>query len=469
MNNHNKPFCWPAKPAVLLVLLGALSVSLGWGIRGTFGGGLGAMVPGAFAGLCVAYAAGRARDEMEVLRLAAVGAMAMSFGGSMTYGQTLGLTQNPNVRELHYWWGILGVAVKGGVWIGIVGALLGIWLNRERYRTVEVGALILVMVVVGMVGVQLLNRPMDPPEALPRVYFSNFHHPLDPNDPPRTECWGGLWMGLLALLIYTRLVKKDTAAFGLGLFGIAGGALGFSIGQMFQAAGSKYTPFGATLQPWIDWWKVMEMSFGFIAGAFLVAGALWSCRAGVRTSEVAARSKPNIRLEWISVVAWICLLGSYGLGIHVLRRFVGSSFGVGVIPLAGLVAGRVWPWLMGIVLVSMASASEGGGLPLAAIVAVAATVLSLVWRRSIDHVESGELARPRLRLLYLLVVSQTAFSLVKHFVWAWNHYPDHRLGEMLLGPRAGAAVQASFCVLMVLILVLARTIRSMQPSANRIQ
>ena len=79
------------------------------------------------------------------------------------------------------------------------------------------------------------------------------------------------------------------------------------------------------------------------------------------------------------------------------------------------------------------------------------------------------MARPRLRLLYLLVVSQTAFSLIKHFVWAWNHYPDHRLGEMLLGPRAGAAVQASFCVLMVLILLLARTIRSMQPSANRIQ
>ena len=42
-----------------MVALGALSLSLGWGIRGNFGHELGAAIPGALASMAVVLASGR--------------------------------------------------------------------------------------------------------------------------------------------------------------------------------------------------------------------------------------------------------------------------------------------------------------------------------------------------------------------------------------------------------------------------
>jgi hypothetical protein len=54
----------------------------------------------------------------------------------MTYGQTIGLTQDPalvgNYAALR--WGLLGLAIKGGIWIGFAGVFLGMGLGGVRYR-----------------------------------------------------------------------------------------------------------------------------------------------------------------------------------------------------------------------------------------------------------------------------------------------------------------------------------------------
>lgn len=89
-----------------VVVFPALAMCLGWGIRGQFGGESGAMVPGALVGLSLALLSGwQGRDA---LRLAAVGAFACSFGGMMTYGQTLGLVHGQYPSPT-YWWGMLGL------------------------------------------------------------------------------------------------------------------------------------------------------------------------------------------------------------------------------------------------------------------------------------------------------------------------------------------------------------------------
>ncbi|MCS7309853.1 MAG: hypothetical protein NZ741_06490, partial [Armatimonadetes bacterium] len=205
------------------ILFPALSMCLGWGIRGQFGGETGAMVPGAMVGLALAMLAGwRGRDAV---RLAAVATFACSLGGMMTYGQTVGLVQNVTDGQYPpptYWWGLLGLAVKGGVWIGITGVFLAI-ATSDRYRPREMVAMIVGMLVLGVVGVQLLNRPHHPPEQLPLIYFS------DPtSSKPRIEWWGGLWFALIGLMVYTGVFKKHWQAVAMALWGVLGGAVGFS-------------------------------------------------------------------------------------------------------------------------------------------------------------------------------------------------------------------------------------------------
>ncbi len=88
------------------VLVPSLTLSLGWGIRGQFGGKHGAAIAGALLGLVLAILF----DHPQPLALAAVAAVSMSFGGAMTYGQTIGLTHDAR-DGAEYGWGLFGLTV----------------------------------------------------------------------------------------------------------------------------------------------------------------------------------------------------------------------------------------------------------------------------------------------------------------------------------------------------------------------
>jgi len=206
----------------------------------------------------------------------AAGAAGCAFGGQETYGQTVWLTEGPS-REATYWWGMAGLAVKGGAWIGLTGLWLGMAAGHRRYRLAEVAALGAGMLAAGVVGTWLVNRPFAPPGQLPALYFSNFVSPADPANPPRPECWGGLWLGLLAAWAYVTLVKRDTLASRLAGWGVLGGAIGFPAAQAFNVWQAAAQPVPAAVGRWVDWWKVVEMGFGLIAGLALGVGA-WRAR-----------------------------------------------------------------------------------------------------------------------------------------------------------------------------------------------
>ena len=106
----------PNQPSrVLFLAFPALTMSLGWALRGFIGGGpLGAMIPGAMVALALALLL--KLPPGVTARAAAFGAVAVGFGGEMTYGQTVGFAGQAETMG----WGLLGLAVKGGVW-GLLG------------------------------------------------------------------------------------------------------------------------------------------------------------------------------------------------------------------------------------------------------------------------------------------------------------------------------------------------------------
>lgn len=320
---------------VLTVLLPALTMGLGWGIRGQFGHETGAMVPGALVGLALAAVSSRWPGSSEALRIGAVGALACSLGGLMTYGQTINLVQG-DTRARTWKWGLFGLAVKGAVWIGLTGAFLGMAASDQPYSLSEIPLLCLVLAGLAWVGVHILNRPHDPANGLPVIYFSdrNAEH-------PRPEFWGGLWLALAGLIAYLAVVRSDRFAVGMALFGIAGGGLGFPLGECLQACGVHGAPFGLKAQKWLDWWKVMEVSFGCIAGAALGLGWLVLEPSAGRVWVI--RPETSLGTEVALLGAWSAWLVAAEGGWRLANGVWEASFVATIIPTVFAFAGWVAP------------------------------------------------------------------------------------------------------------------------------
>jgi len=263
---------------LLRIFIPGLAEWLGWGIRGQIGHETGAMIPGALVGLSLAVTASDPEIRRRAGLLGATGAMGTSFGGTETYGQTLGLTMG-ETRDQTYWWGMLGIAIKGGAWIGLSGAYLGMAASDKDYTPLELLWLTGAMTALWHLGVETINRPHEPPDNLPRWYFSGGAG----QGRPRPEIWAGQWFALLGLLSYVSLVKRDQRATIMTAFGILGGAAGFSGAQAIQAwARGKGLVKGDGLYRYLDWWKVMETTYGLIAGSYLGAGMMVAEAAGDR-------------------------------------------------------------------------------------------------------------------------------------------------------------------------------------------
>lgn len=117
---------WPS------VLLTALSLSIGWGIRGNFGHEYGAMVPGALAAMAFCLLSGRQDWHRRVAFFGFFGAIGWSLGGSISYMQVIGYTHSGVLSSVVY--GFVCLFVIGFVWaaIGTAGTALPAALNRER-------------------------------------------------------------------------------------------------------------------------------------------------------------------------------------------------------------------------------------------------------------------------------------------------------------------------------------------------
>jgi hypothetical protein len=287
-------------PRRFWLLLPAVTVSLGWGLRGYIGGGpFGAMIPGALLAVVLCQLLGyRALSAAWVAAFAAIG---IGFGGEMTYGQTLGLFRNGDT----FWWGLAGTTIKGAVWGLLGGAILGLGFTVQRLSRLQLRLLFAALLAGVMVGIHLINVPR-------LIYFS---------DPvrPRDESWAGFLLGGLAVLACLR--GCDATSFSIasrfGLSGALGGAVGFGGGSLLLAAQFHVPPDWR----WLPYWKLMEFAFGLLLGA-----ALGDC--AFRLRQRLAALEPAIAISPQET--------SQG---HRFR----SCFLAGVLVLLGVFV--VWPWL----------------------------------------------------------------------------------------------------------------------------
>lgn len=227
--------------------LAVIVTSLGWGLRGTIGGGeIGAMIPGAMLGLCLGHILGLARTD--VARLTVGSALGFGLGGAETYGQTIGLLRNWETAA----WGMLGLSLKGAQW-GLSAAVY-IWIAQlisAGQLNLKQQSRVLALIFAGQIaGWWFVNHPR-------LIYFS------DPVNKPREEVWFGLILGPVLGCIYLAGKCNRQLLCRYAFYGFLTGALGFGLGALWLLIGLHLpSPFHKG-----PWWKCMEFSFGGILGA----------------------------------------------------------------------------------------------------------------------------------------------------------------------------------------------------------
>jgi hypothetical protein len=101
-------------------ILTALSLWLGWGIRGNFGHEYGAMIPGALAAMAAILLSGREDWHRRIVYFATFGALGWSFGGSISYMQVVAYTHSGDSLSVLY--GFACLFVIGFLWAALGGA-----------------------------------------------------------------------------------------------------------------------------------------------------------------------------------------------------------------------------------------------------------------------------------------------------------------------------------------------------------
>ncbi|WZO98309.1 hypothetical protein EP7_005369 [Isosphaeraceae bacterium EP7] len=285
----------------------ALAVGMAWGIRGDFGHLIGAMYPGAALAMALAYVSGQASMAAWMPVLAALAALGIGSGGTMSYGMLHGYAQAD--IPVNYAYGFGTLFLQGSAWGTFGGALIGLMLERRPMRTADWLALAACILGGGWVAsflvVDVLGFQINPPRNNGSIgYF-------------------GAAIGQIAWL-----VASDRR---MGLRGAVLGYVGFGLGMaggrlLGNLANVGQVPYGYT----INHWNVMETSCGMIAGFIYAFGMLgqafptpapedrlslgvasaWSIAfvlAGIPAWHRLARIQPQKKLA-----EWSGLLGGYG-------------------------------------------------------------------------------------------------------------------------------------------------------------
>lgn len=293
--------------AIICILISTFAVSYGWGMRGSLiGGEKGAMLPGALIGLIL----GKFSGYGMAVTAAAAGLMGMTFGGTETYGETIGFVLHRGRDDYNPVKGYIGLAFKGALWFSVCGAFLGISLSYGVYHYSEIFGFCLLIPVMQIVGQLIFNRPYKPEKnKFPKIYFSK----------TRREEWGGNLLMLVALVAFA-VYHGDYFTLILIAGGFIFGAIGWLVGMrafvatVFPLKNGKYLFGKAYHKGIIDGWKIME----FILGAFGGFGLSLAYCLGYSYIEIYQESASLNGLEfiddeylqgWIPVILVACVIG----------------------------------------------------------------------------------------------------------------------------------------------------------------
>ncbi len=345
-SNNQTKVSWPAA-----VFYPAMAGGLGWGIRGQYGHQTGALIAGILVGLVCVILYCPGISSLRAARIVALAGIGVSFGGSMTYAQTIGLTQDPAlIGNWAAWrWGMSGLALKGAIWIGFCGLLLGLALDERPLKPIETVFLLGGFSLLHLAGMQWLNQPFDPSrKVLPALYFSaDWHWVPDAKLKPRFENWGGLLLALVAGVGWARWRSPNGPASRLALAAMLGGAIGFPAGQCLQSWHAwNAAEMQRVLGPWdavINWWNFMETGFGFI-WAGILGFAVWLNRKHLNVAE-GPEPSPSPWLEAITLSGYVLiLLAAEFFHVPWAGRLLDLAFPLAILSTSRVVSGRIWPY-----------------------------------------------------------------------------------------------------------------------------
>ena len=248
---------------ILCIVFTTLVASYGWGMRGAvIGGEKGAMLPGAFIALVLAWFSGGAIRENFVI-VAAAGLMGMTFGGIEPYGETIGMILHRNMPDYKPFKGYTGLALKGALWFSIGGGFIAFSISAMSgmiYSAVDIIVFCLLIPLIQQIGFRIFNSPYNKSTGVrPMIYFS-----LN-----RREEWGSNLALLLAMLIMA-VIKTDYLMLTIASCGFVFGAVGWVVAMKCYEYSTFPMKNGAFLftrlyrKGVFDGWKLME----FILGAF---------------------------------------------------------------------------------------------------------------------------------------------------------------------------------------------------------
>lgn len=220
----------------------AFAVGLGWGIRGHFGGPMGAMFPGAMLGLGFAYVSGQRSMFRWMPIVGAVSAWFISEGGNMTYGLLQAYAcSGPPAPWYNSAYGFLMLIVQGGCW-GIFGtAAIALLLEKKDIKLIDV---------VHMTGYVYLFGWLF---SVIIIKWWGFHV-----NPPRSDSLVNHFGGAVGMVLWLVQTGRKYALRG-ALIGFVGFGLGMSLGRM-------NANILDSLNIAINSWNVMEISCGAIGG-----------------------------------------------------------------------------------------------------------------------------------------------------------------------------------------------------------
>lgn len=112
------------------IFLIALSLSIGWGIRGNFGHEYGAMIGGVLAAIAAVLVSGREDWRARIPYVAMFGGLGWAFGGSISYMQVIAYTHSGHPDTVLY--GFAATFLIGFLWAAMGGAGVALPLTADR-------------------------------------------------------------------------------------------------------------------------------------------------------------------------------------------------------------------------------------------------------------------------------------------------------------------------------------------------
>jgi hypothetical protein len=323
---QSRPLTWP------LILITALSVSIGWGVRGQFGHEYGAALAGALGGMTVALLSGREDWLPRIHYFAFLGAVGFGFGGAMSYMKSIAYMHSSDSVTVLYGFGC--VAVLGALWTAPAAAGMGLAarLDREQLTKlfIPVTAILVawhflavrgvaaslpwlrylgdtgltgsiaLLVVAAMVLIRrnnwgdgaLLIVSMTVGSWIGHLILIQWLH-LEMN-PPRGDTWAGN-AGLVGGILFFCWRRRYGAIAFATLGGLLLGGIGFAAG-----GAAKLLVMSSGFDT--NWHSIMEQSQGFFLG---IALAVTMGFLAVRTPKLV--DQPPVR-RWTEVLSVVFVL-----------------------------------------------------------------------------------------------------------------------------------------------------------------